>query len=186
MTSALLPQGTQEIRMMRAATPEVSVRQLRTGEKETITAVFAAMTPEQRAARYRTGMPRLPEWLRRYLAEVDEHSHVAYVAMLDEEPIGIARYVLVGPATVEVAVEVAHDYVGRGVATMLLSHLRRHAEREGVRLVTVEVHPANVRALHLARRNGVRLRAHRGEVQGTLDLTISDNPSQNWPVTKSA
>lgn len=154
----------------------MALRPLRPGEVEALLAVFDGMSTASRASRYLVGMPRLPATMLASLVDVDGHEHVAWVAGVDRRPVGIARYVRVAPATVEVAFEVVDAWQGRGVGTMLLDAVTTVAAAHGVRRLRASVHPANAASLHLLARVGMRLTLNDGLLEGESVLRLLDRP----------
>lgn len=154
----------------------VSLRPLRRGEAEPVQAVFDSMSADARAQRYLTGMPRLPaSWLEA-LADVDGDHHVAWLAAVGNRPVGIARYVVVAPEVVEIALEVADDYHGLGIGTLLVDALTTTAVARGIRRVRATVLPENEPSRRLVTRIGVRLSLADGLLEGEGPLRLLDPP----------
>ncbi len=151
-----------------------TLRPLGPGETEPLLAVFSAMSGDSRARRYLTGMPRLPGQMLRMLADVDGERHVAWLASVDGEPAGIARYVRLDdfPSTAEVAFEVVDRHHGRGLATVLLDVITTVAAAKGVRTVQATTDPGNVASQRLVTRVGASTRLVSGlvEAEGPLHL----------------
>jgi acyl-CoA synthetase (NDP forming)/GNAT superfamily N-acetyltransferase len=79
--------------------------------------------------------------------------HGVLLALLGGRVVGVASYER-GDATrpdAEFAVFVDEDERGCGIGTLLLEHLAAHAKTQGVRELTGEVLPANVKMLRVAR-----------------------------------
>jgi RimJ/RimL family protein N-acetyltransferase len=154
----------------------VSLRPLRRGETEPVQSVFDSMSPTARAQRYLTGMPRLPaSWLEA-LADVDGDHHVAWLATVDTRSVGIARYVVVAPEVVEIALEVADEYQGLGIGTLLVDALTTAAVARGIRRVRATVLPENEPSRRLVTRIGVRLSLADGLLEGEGPLRLLDPP----------
>ena len=92
----------------------LTIRSLRDGDTETVSALFARLGERSRERRFCGAKPRLSEVELANLARVDRDHHVlvGYVDG-DTEPAGIARLVRDGSAA-EVAFAVADSYHGRG------------------------------------------------------------------------
>jgi RimJ/RimL family protein N-acetyltransferase len=153
----------------------VTLRPLRHGEREPLMAVFDAMSPESRARRYLTGMVRLPTRVLDQLTDVDGHRHVAWLACRDGQPAGIARYV-VDDGVAEVAVEVADEHQGLGIATALMDAVTTVACAHGVRRVRASLEPDNEPSRRLVTRIGVRLRYDDGLLEGEGQLRLLEVP----------
>jgi GNAT superfamily N-acetyltransferase len=128
---------------------DVVVRELGPGEQQVLDVVFAGLSDQSRYLRFHSPVPRLVPAVRRALAAVDGHRHVALVAVAGREPIGIARCIDLGSGRAELAVEVVDAWHGRGVGTLLLHALRDRAVAAGWRELSAEVLAENdaVRAL---------------------------------------
>jgi GNAT superfamily N-acetyltransferase len=110
------------------------VRPVEPADRDLIAAGFERLSPESRYRRFFAAIPRLTERQLDYLTQVDQHDHVALMA-IDEasgEAIGIARFVRTAPGVAEPAVVVADDWQGRGVGGTLLDRLAERAREEGV------------------------------------------------------
>ncbi|NMO92707.1 GNAT family N-acetyltransferase [Actinomycetospora sp. TBRC 11914] len=121
MTATVIPLPTTARRRRRPRPPDVTVRELGDGELDVLDAVFAGLSPRSRALRFHGATPRLTPGVRRALAAVDGHTHLAVAAFApDGTPIGIARLVGLDAHHAELAVEVVDAWQGRGVGRRLL------------------------------------------------------------------
>ena len=136
--------------------------------------VFAGLSARSRANRYFTGMDRLPPAMRTPLLDVDDHRHVAWVALVDEAPVGIARYVTVSPHTAEVAFEVVDAHQRRGIATVMLDALTTVAAARGVRRVQAALLASNAPARRLVDLLGLPLRRDGELLEGETPLRLLD------------
>lgn len=155
---------------------DVRIRELHEGETDVLRRVFQGLTDDQRALRYGTGLPRLTRAHLDVLCATDGVRHVAFVAEVDAEPVAIARYIVVGPGTAEVAVEVVDRFSGQGIARRVLSQLVEAARARGISRFTMDIVGSNHRAAELARDAGARLRLEAGAYSGVLSL---DRPSRS-------
>jgi GNAT superfamily N-acetyltransferase len=107
---------------------------------------LAEMSMESRFSRFGQGRQNLTagEW--DYLSEVDQHRHVAWVAVVEGNGAGVGRYI-VGPECAEVAITVLDRYQGRGVGTALFVALVAVARADGVAELCFEVLPTNRKVL---------------------------------------
>jgi GNAT superfamily N-acetyltransferase len=128
----------------------ITIRPLRNGEAEVVQAVFDRLSPRSRLLRFHGAKTVLTPADLRALARVDDTHHVL-VALVDGEPIGIARLVRVDD-TAEVAFAVADAWQGRGVGTILADRLRADARAAGITRFVAEVQPDNAPSLALVRR----------------------------------
>ncbi len=97
-----------------------------------VQAFFAALSPRSRHRRFHFGMNTLPDTVLRSLTEVDQHHHVALIALADgdaggDKPVVVAeaRYVLLNECCdAEFAIAVADDWQGNGPGRHLASTAR--------------------------------------------------------------
>jgi GNAT superfamily N-acetyltransferase len=153
----------------------VGLRPLRRDERELVARFYAGLSAESRRRRFLQPMPRLPEAMLRRLLEVDGRRHVAVVAAVDGECVGIARYLALAdePGVAEVAVTVTDRYQGRGIGRLLVEALRPVAVRAGLTSLVYLVEPTNRPALGLLRSLGVELSFRDGLVQGRQHLRLA-------------
>ena len=137
----------------------VVIRPLRTGDTDTVLAVFGRLGPESRHRRFGGAKTRLSPAELELLARVDGEHHVlvAY-ADGDPRPAGLARLVRDG-RTAEVAFEVADEQHGRGIGTALAQALAADARAAGIAELHATVACDNARAMSLLARVSRRLRA---------------------------
>jgi GNAT superfamily N-acetyltransferase len=150
------------------------LRPLRAGETTPLLKVFAGMSADSRADRYLVGLSRLPASMLSALTAVDGCDHVAWLATVDGQPAGIARYLRTGPATAEVAFEVVDAHQGRGVGSALLDATLTAAALRGIRRIEATVAPTNQRSLRILRRIGLVLHDAGGLLEGDGPLRLPD------------
>jgi GNAT superfamily N-acetyltransferase len=155
----------------------VYLRQLRRDERELVAWFFAGLSADSRQRRFLQPMPRLPEARLGRLADVDGRRHVAIVAIVDGECVGIASYVALAdePGAAEVAVAVVDRYQGRGIGRLLVEALRSAASRAGLATFVYLVDPTNRPVLRLLRSLEVQLAFRDGLVEGRQRLS-------RWPL----
>ncbi len=129
----------------------LTIRPLRDGDTETVSALFARLSDRSRERRFCGAKPRLSELELRNLARVDRDSHVL-VGFVDGDPapVGIARLVRQGDAA-EIAFAVADDHQGHGVGSTLASQLAADARAAGITRLTATIcgdNPGMVALLH--------------------------------------
>jgi GNAT superfamily N-acetyltransferase len=133
----------------------ITVRPLRNGETEPIQRVFDRLGPRSRQLRFNGAKNVLSASDLEQLSRVDGWHHVL-VAVVDGEPVGIARLVREGDSA-EVAFAVVDDLQGRGVGTVLADRLREDARAAGITSFHAEIRADNVSSQALLAR--VRLAA---------------------------
>jgi acetyltransferase len=126
-------------------------------------AYFRDLRAASRYDRFLGPMRALPAGLLEHLTHIDYSSHLALVAEVfvdgQETVIAEARYARGEDKTsAEFAVSVADAWQGKGLATLLLGKIGRHAANAGVRRFHGETLASNERLLRLARRAGFTVR----------------------------
>jgi GNAT superfamily N-acetyltransferase len=131
----------------------VTVRPVLPGEAHLVDEVFARMSAQSRHARFLAGIPRLTPTQRHALADVDPHRHRAWVARVDGAVAGMGRYIRVArtPDSAELAMEIADDFQGLGIGTLLLRVITGAAQHADVAHLLCTIAPSNRRALALCR-----------------------------------
>ena len=166
---------------IRVALPDggtAHVRPLGDGESTPLMDVFAGLSPESRASRYLVATSRLPESFVRRLSATDGVVSVAWLASVDDRPVGIGRYVGLSedPCTADVAFEVVDEQQGRGLGTALLDTITTVAAHHGVRHLTATVLPQNTASLRLLSRIGISMSFDGGVLEGRAPLRPLDPP----------
>lgn len=90
--------------------------------------------------------------------------------------VGHAAYARESEGRAEIAFEVADDWQGRGIATILLGHLASAAEREGILTFRATVHPSNHRMVRVFRDSGfaVEVMSRPGELSIELPASLDE------------
>lgn len=146
-------------------------------DREAIREGYEQLSEASRYHRFLAAVPHLTDQLLDHLVdEVDGIDHVALVIfMLDDDnngiPAGIARCIRYPgrPEVADVAVTVADEWQGRGVATALLAELMRERPRGVTRLETT-VAADNEASLAMLRRLGALTVTDAGG--GRLDVRV--------------
>ncbi|WP_239103351.1 bifunctional acetate--CoA ligase family protein/GNAT family N-acetyltransferase [Microbispora corallina] len=117
--------------------------------------------------------PRLTDRDVAWFTNVDYNDRVALIATIGAEMVAVVRYDRVEPkdhAEVAFLVEDAHQ--GRGMASVLMEHLRAAARERGIRTFIADVLPGNHRMTALFRQAGYTAQSQfeDGVVRMTLDL----------------
>jgi RimJ/RimL family protein N-acetyltransferase len=154
----------------------VALRPLHAGETEPLLRVFDGMSELSRARRYLTGMLHLPDRVLRHLADVGRCDHVAWLATIDGEPVGIGRYAAADDRMVDIALEVVDRHHRRGLGGVLLDTIATLACANGYTAVTATVHPANHASVRLMRKVGLTLQVIDGLLEGEGRLRLPDPP----------
>ena len=109
-------------------------------------------------------------------AEPGDGVSLVVTAGSPERVVAHAMYLKESPARAEVAFEVADDWHGRGIATILLAHLAGAAARDGVTTFVAYVHPSNRRMIGVFRESGfpVEVHASAGELEVVMPAALGE------------
>lgn len=129
------------------------------------------MSVESRFARFGVGVGRLGRQELRYLTELDHRLHVAWGALVDDRPAGVARMIRTEPDTAEVAVAVVDDLQGRGLGRALFTALVASARDLGVEVFIFTVLPSSRAALAAVAGMGASLDRRGSVVHGRVELS---------------
>ena len=114
---------------------QIRITELMPGDIATVRSVFEGLSPRSRYLRFHAARSHLPSPVQRRLADIRPGSHEAFVAVLGDRPIGIARWIrdAADPRNAEVAIEVIDAAQSRGIGHQLAAHAARSARSAGVR-----------------------------------------------------
>ncbi len=134
------------------------LRPLRRGETNLVQQVFDVMSDDSRFFRFHAATPRLTQSRLTYLAEVEHRSHVAVVALVDGEAVGIARWLRLrhDPDTAELAAAVGDDFQRQGLGRALATYAAASAAVAGITHFLCSVHSAHWRLITTLRKLGAR------------------------------
>ncbi|MBV9547313.1 MAG: GNAT family N-acetyltransferase, partial [Chloroflexi bacterium] len=131
------------------------VRPVRPDDQGDLLALFQSLPSDDRRLRFFTLATDL-ERVARDEVDVDYAHSLGLLATVGPEArvVGHALYAPTGDGTAEVAFEVAPEYRGQGLASILLGQLAEVAERNGISTFEAFVLPENRRMLGVFRRSG--------------------------------
>ena len=136
-----------------AGTGYVGLARLERTDGRQLRRFFFRLSPETLYRRFHSPIVRLEQTHPERLLEIDHHNREAVVAVLDDEIVGVARYVRQpGAETAEVAVVVADDWQRQGLATRMCGVLGELAATAGVRQFNLNMQADNQAVLRLVRR----------------------------------
>jgi acyl-CoA synthetase (NDP forming)/RimJ/RimL family protein N-acetyltransferase len=151
----------------------VHLRPIRPDDGPLVVDFHGRQSAESIYFRYFSPRPRLSEKDVDHLTHVDYVDRFAFVAVRDDEILGVARYDRWPTRSeAEVAFFVDDRHTGRGMATLLLEYLAAAARRAGITGFTATVLPTNHRMVGVFRQAGFEARStfEDGVIEVRLDL----------------
>src|SRR5215212_196403 len=153
----------------------VRVREVRAGDVDGLRALLAGMSDNSRWLRFLSAGANLD---RAAAAGADPRDGAGLVvtAGSPERIVAHAMYAKEAPERAELAFEVADDWHGRGIATILLAHLAGVASAAGVRTFVAYVHPSNRRMIGVFRDSGFPVEVHSspGELEVLMPAELGE------------
>ena len=149
------------------------LRPIRPDDGDRLLRFYAGVSDDSKYMRFFAPRPTLTPREVEHLTSVDFVHRVAFIALLGEEMVGVARYEVVRSTpvrTAEVAFLVQDAHQGRGVGSVLLEHLAAAARERGVERFVADVLPANRRMVGVFRDAGYAL--NRSYDDGVITLVF--------------
>ncbi|MGH9227606.1 MAG: GNAT family N-acetyltransferase [Acidimicrobiales bacterium] len=163
------------------------IRPIRPDDGPRVVDFHGRQSPESIYFRYFTPRLRLPEKEVERLTHVDYADRMAFVALLDDVLVGVARYDrLPTRSDAEVAFFVDDRHQGRGIATVLLEYLAEAARRTGITAFTATVLPSNRRMVAVFRNAGFTAASHFGDGVIEVRLDLQPTPEAEAAITARA
>lgn len=128
------------------------------------------MSEQSRFARFGSGISRLSDAELRYLTEVDQVTHVAWGALIDDVPAGVGRYILGEDGVAEIAVTVVDEFQRRGLGRALFDALVASARASGIEELRFSIQPWNRDVVRMFPGVDVILDEHDGMLTGRVDV----------------
>jgi GNAT superfamily N-acetyltransferase len=98
---------------------------------------------ESRFTRFGQGLANLSEAELEYLSNVNQKTHVAWGASINDDSAGVGRYICLEDGVAEIAVTVIDKYQRRGLGGLLFGALAAVARHDGVLMFRFEMVPGN-------------------------------------------
>jgi RimJ/RimL family protein N-acetyltransferase len=161
----------------------VTVRDLRSDDREAIARAVAGLEPETIYMRLFSYHPITATDIDRIM-HVDPAREVALIVVIGTPPthqiVGSCRLIELGAEkgrrAAEVAFTVEEDYQGLGIAGCLLDHLIEIARARGIAELEAEVLPGNRAMLHVFQRSGLPTRLRHDDASVHLTMSLSECP----------
>ena len=132
----------------------VHLRPIVPSDAELLQDFHAQLSPETIYFRFFTSKPVLSERELAHFSEVDYHDRVAFVALVNDEIVGVGRYDRVNENDAEIAFNIRDDYQGRGLGSVFLEHLAAAGRDRGITRFVAEVLPSNRRMINTFKEAG--------------------------------
>jgi GNAT superfamily N-acetyltransferase len=159
---------------LRDGTP-IHLRAIRPEDKDLLFEHFSGLSQDSRYTRFFAAKSTLTHGELAGFTELDFDNQVGLTAAIYEDVrerfIGIGRYFRLQDRTrAEVAFAVLDEYQGRGIATLLLEHLRRIASAGGIVEFSAEVMASNRHMLEVFRASGFQ--SHSSNRDGVVHVAL--------------
>src|SRR5215217_6165907 len=153
----------------------VRVRAVRPDDLDGLRALLSGMSESSRWLRFLSAGANLD---RAAAAGADPGDGAGLVVTVgsEERIVAHAMFGIEAPGRAEIAFEVADEWHGRGIATILLAHLANVARRAGVRTFVAYVHPTNRRMIGVFRESGFPVEVHSepGEMEVVMPAELGE------------
>jgi acyl-CoA synthetase (NDP forming)/RimJ/RimL family protein N-acetyltransferase len=158
----------------------VEIRPIRADDRNAVARFHGRQSQESIYFRFFRYRPELTDNELDYFTQVDYRDRMAFVAVLGDELVAVARYErLKGRSEAEVAFFVDDDHHGQGLGTLMLEYLAAAARDRGLSGFTATVLPENFRMLAVFRSAGfdVTTRFADGLIEVELGIDITEETS---------
>lgn len=153
------------------------VRPIRADDGDRILAFHERQSPESIYFRYFSPRPRLSTTDVERLTTVDGVDRMAFVGLINDELVGVARYDRYPARSVaEVAFFTDDLHAGRGMATVLLEYLAAAAREVGITGFTAQVLPTNRRMLGVFKQVGFEVATRFSD--GVIEVEFPIEPTE--------
>ncbi|MEZ5233155.1 MAG: GNAT family N-acetyltransferase [Acidimicrobiales bacterium] len=158
----------------------VHVRPIRPDDADRLVAFHGRQSAESIYYRFFSPRPRLSDREVQRFTTIDYHERMAFIALLGEDIVGVARYDLADPKAdgttqAEVAFFIDDRHHGRGLATLLLEFLAVAATEQGIGGFVATVLPDNRGMINVFRRAGFDVATAFSD--GVVEVTLGIRPT---------
>ncbi|GAA4583379.1 bifunctional GNAT family N-acetyltransferase/acetate--CoA ligase family protein [Planotetraspora phitsanulokensis] len=153
------------------------LRPIRPDDADVLRSFYSRLSEQSIFFRFFGPRPRLTDREVAWFTNVDYDDRVALIATIGTEMVAVVRYDRVEPRDhAEVAFLVEDRHQGRGMASILMEHLRAAARERGIRTFIADILPGNHRMTGLLRQAGYTAQSQfeDGVVRMTLDLATTE------------
>jgi acyl-CoA synthetase (NDP forming)/RimJ/RimL family protein N-acetyltransferase len=155
----------------------VHLRPILPSDADALLAFHGRMSERTRYLRYFGAYPQIPPRDLQRFTTVDHHDRVAFVALLGDDIVAVARYERIdkGPSA-EVAFVVEDRHQSRGLGPIFLEHLAAAARERGIERFVAEVLAENAAMLGVFRAAGYHV--VRAMEEGVFHLEFAIDPTE--------
>jgi acyl-CoA synthetase (NDP forming)/RimJ/RimL family protein N-acetyltransferase len=155
----------------------VHLRPIVPSDADALLAFHSRMSERTRYLRYFGAYPQIPPKDLKRFTTVDHHDRVAFVALLGDDIVAVARYERIdnGPSA-EVAFVVEDRHQSRGLGPIFLEHLAAAAREVGIERFVAEVLAENSAMLGVFRAAGYQVTREMEE--GVFHLEFAIDPTE--------
>jgi len=127
----------------------VWIRPVRPSDGPLLQNGMASLSPQSRLFRFFSPISKLSDEQLHYFTEVDQHNHVAWIALSQKQPepsgLGIARFIRLQdkPNVAEFAIVIIDSYQQRGLGCILMSLLYTLAIGKDIEILRAVILPEN-------------------------------------------
>lgn len=154
----------------------VHVRPIRADDTERHARFVDGLSFDTTYFRFFSPRPRMTAKEVEYFCNVDYSNRMAFVAVLGDDIIAVARYDRLDADEAEVAFVIADEHQGRGLGTLLLEYLADVARTKGISRFSAEVLPTNRRMLGVFQDAGFDVLQHFFR-DGVVHVELSITPT---------
>ncbi|MBP2706584.1 GNAT family N-acetyltransferase [Microbispora sp. RL4-1S] len=157
------------------------LRPIRPDDADLLQSFYSRLSEESIYFRFFGPHPRLSDREITWFTNVDYVDRVAFIATIAAKMVAVVRYDRIAAGDqAEVAFLVEDAHQGRGMASVLLEHLRAAARERGIRTFIADVLPGNHRMTGVLRQAGYTAQSQfeDGVVRMTLDLSTTDTAQE--------
>jgi acyl-CoA synthetase (NDP forming)/RimJ/RimL family protein N-acetyltransferase len=153
------------------------LRPIRPEDADILRAFYSRLSDQSIYFRFFGPRPRLSDREVAWFTTVDYVNRVALIATLGTEMVAVVRFDRMEQQdSAEVAFLVEDAHQGRGVASVLMEHMRAAARERGIKRFIADVLPSNARMMAFFRQVGYTAQSQfeDGVVRMTLDLATTE------------
>jgi RimJ/RimL family protein N-acetyltransferase len=154
----------------------VLVRPIRSADRDRHRRFADRLSDESQYLRFFQPRHSLTAAEREHFCTVDYVDRLAFVGVIDDEIVAVARYERLDETSAEVAFVVADEWQGRGLGTILLERLAEAARRVGIDRFTADVLAENRAMLSVFQDAGFGYASHL-ESGGTIHVALDLDPT---------